>query len=219
MSRIIIFGTGTVARLAHYYFSNDTKYKVVAFTTDKKYIQGKKFLGFPVIDFKKIRHTYPPRKYKMFIAVGYANLNKVRAEKYHAAKKKKYELVSYISTRATIFDNTHIGDNCFILEDNTIQPFVTIGNNVTLWSGNHVGHDVTIENHCFITSHVVISGFTCVKKYSFVGVNATLRNGITVAEKNIIGAGAVIMNDTTKENVYVPPKSILLDRKSGEIRL
>ena len=52
------------------------------------------------------------------------------------------------------------GDNCFILEDNTVQPFVTIGNNVTLWSGNHIGHDSVIEDDCFISSHVVVSG-TC----------------------------------------------------------
>ena len=52
-----------------------------------------------------------------------------------------------------------MGDNCFIFEDNTVQPFVTLGNNLVLWSGNHIGHHSTLRDHCFISSHVVISGF------------------------------------------------------------
>ena len=51
-----------------------------------------------------------------------------------------------------------IGENCFIFEDNTIQPFVKIGDDVVLWSGNHIGHHAEIGDHCFISSHVVISG-------------------------------------------------------------
>ena len=94
----------------------------------------------------------------MFVAMSYAKMNAVRAEKYASMKAAGYRLVSYVSSRCSYLSQTPPGDNCFILEDNTIQPFVTIGNNVTLWSGNHIGHDATIEDHCFITSHVVVSG-------------------------------------------------------------
>ena len=94
----------------------------------------------------------------MFVALSYAKLNAVRKEKYLAAKALGYRLASYVSPRATVLNDGRIGDNCFILEDNTIQPFVTIGNNVTLWSGNHIGHHSTIRDHCFIASHVVVSG-------------------------------------------------------------
>jgi UDP-3-O-[3-hydroxymyristoyl] glucosamine N-acyltransferase len=112
-----------------------------------------------------------------------------------------------------------VGRNCFILEDNTIQPFVKIGDNVTLWSGNHIGHDTIIEDHCFITSHVVISGFVHVHPYCFIGVNASLRHAINIAPRTLIGAGAVIMKSTVEDGVYIPPRAELIARKSHEIDL
>ena len=72
--------------------------------------------------------------------MSYAKMNKLRAEKYYQAKQLGYELVSYISSRCSFLTEYPVGENCAILEDNTIQPFVRIGNNVTLWSGNHIGH-------------------------------------------------------------------------------
>jgi acetyltransferase-like isoleucine patch superfamily enzyme len=112
-----------------------------------------------------------------------------------------------------------VGENCFILEDNTIQPFVRIGNDVTLWSGNHVGHDSVIEDHCFVSSHVVIAGRVRIGPYCFLGVNATLRNGITIAPRTLVGAGAVVMRDTEEDSVHLPAPSRLSRRPSGDVGL
>jgi acyl-[acyl carrier protein]--UDP-N-acetylglucosamine O-acyltransferase len=89
------------------------------------------------------------------------------------------------------------------LEDNTIQPFVTIGNNVTLWSGNHIGHHVAIRDHCFIASHVVVSGGVEIDEACFIGVNATLRDHIKVGKKCVVGAGAILLADAEPEGVYI----------------
>jgi sugar O-acyltransferase (sialic acid O-acetyltransferase NeuD family) len=146
-------------------------------------------------------------------------MNAVRAEKYAAMKAAGYRLATYVSSRCTYLSQTPPGDNCFILEDNTIQPFVTIGRNVTLWSGNHIGHDSTIGDHCFITSHVVVSGNVQVGERSFVGVNATLRNSIAIAPQTLIGAGAIIMKDTKPKSVYLPERAKLFPKSSDEIEL
>lgn len=126
-------------------------------------------------------------------------------------------MASYVSSRCSFLTDEPVGENCFILEDNTIQPFVRIGDNVTLWSGNHVGHDSVIEDHCFITAHVVISGNVVVGHHSFIGVNATLRDSVRVAPRTLIGAGAVINADTEESGVYVPARSVKLDRTSDEM--
>jgi sugar O-acyltransferase (sialic acid O-acetyltransferase NeuD family) len=155
----------------------------------------------------------------MFIAVSYAQMNRVRAAKYHQAKELGYALPSYVSSRCSYLTDQPVGDNCFILEDNTVQPFVRIGNNVTLWSGNHIGHDVTIEDHCFLASHIVVSGHVRIRPFCFIGVNATLRNSITIAAATLIGAGAVIMKDTVEKGVYLPPRAELFHKSSDEITL
>ena len=215
----MIFGAGDIARLADYYFKHDSDHEVVAFTVDRQYRETDVFLGLPLVDFSVVTDTYPPTKYKMFIALSYQKMNKTRAEKYFAAKKLGYELVSYLSSRCTFLSDYPIGDNCFILEDNTVQPFVKIGNNITLWSGNHIGHDTVIEDHCFISSHVVISGHVHILPYTFIGVNATLRNSLTIARETLIGAGATVMHDTNEKEVYVDRKSARMRTTSDKIRL
>ena len=200
---LVIFGMGDMAQLAHYYFSCDSDYDIAGFTLDAEYIVAKNFCGLPVVPFNNVFDYFPPEKYDLFIAVSYSELNQVRKEKYYTAKKLGYKLASYISSHATVLNNGQIGDNCFVFENNTIQPFVSIGNNVTLWSGNHIGHHSTIHDHCFISSHVVVSGWVEICESCFIGVNATLRDHIKVGAKCVIGAGTLLLHDAEPEGLYV----------------
>ncbi len=218
-SKLVIFGTSSQARLAHYYFCNDSDYEVIAFTVDREYMEESSFCGLPVCPFEDIVDSYHPASHAMFVALGYTDMNRIRASKYEAAKEKGYELTTYVSSRCSYLSQFEPGDNCLILEDNTIQPFVRIGNDVTLWSGNHIGHDVTIGDHVFVTSHVVISGFTVVEDYCFLGVNSTLRDDIRVARRTLIGAGAAIMKSTEEGSVWLAPRATLLEKKSHELKI
>lgn len=204
MNKIVIFGVSDAAELAHYYFTTDSNYQVEAFSVDSEYLPDSgNFCGLPVVPFEEVDSIYPPDQCAFFVALGYSSLNQNRKDKYFAAKALGYKLASYVSTRASVLNNCLIGDNCFILEDNTIQPFVTIGNDVTLWSGNHIGHHATIDDHCFLASHIVVSGRVHICESCFIGVNATLRDHITVGEKCIIGAGTLILADVEAGGVYV----------------
>jgi sugar O-acyltransferase (sialic acid O-acetyltransferase NeuD family) len=219
MSKIVIFGTGDIGRLAHYYFTRDSEHEVVGFTVDRKYREGETYLDLPVVDFEEVAKQYPPEEFRMFVAVSYIGMNRVRAEKFARAREMGYRMESYVSSRCSYLSEHSVGENCFILEDNTIQPFVKIGENVTLWSGNHIGHDAVIEDHVFITSHVVVSGYVRIQPYCFIGVNATLRNSITIAPATLIGGGSVIMKDTVEKGVYVPARAELIAKSSDEVPL
>lgn len=201
--KLIIFGTGQIAQLAHYYFTTDSKYEVVAFTVDANFCTIDVFCGLPVIPFEELAATYPSAESDMFIAISYTKLNKVRKEKYLEARDLGYYMPSYVSSKATVLNAGKIGQNCFILEDNTIQPFSIIGNNVTLWSGNHIGHHSVIKDHCFIASHVVVSGGVEIQEQCFIGVNATIRDHVQIGEKCVIGAGALVLSDIASEGVLL----------------
>ncbi|WP_120496226.1 acetyltransferase [Kiloniella sp. EL199] len=218
MEKLIIFGNGQVAELVYYMFEHDSDYQPVAFTVDADYITEAKLFGLPVIPFEEIENKYSTTDHSMFVAVSFTGVNKLRAEKVKSCKDKGYQLASYLSSRATTFPDIQYGENCLILEDNTIQPFVTIGDNVYLWSGNHIGHHSTIEDNCFIASHVVISGSVNVGAYTFIGVNATLRDNINIGQANVIGAGCVILKDTEDENVFVANAADLARIPSSKLR-
>lgn len=192
---LVIFGSGDIAQLAHYYFCTDSDYEVVAFTVDAAYMAKTIFCGLPVVPFEEVAQKYSPLEYNFFAAVSYSRLNMLRKEKYLAAKELGYRIASYVSSRATVLNSGYIGENCLILESNTIQPFVKIGNNVTLWSGNHIGHHSIIKDHCFISSHVVVSGGVEIGEQCFIGVNSTLRDHIKIGERCVIGAGVLLLAD------------------------
>jgi sugar O-acyltransferase (sialic acid O-acetyltransferase NeuD family) len=202
MADIIIFGIGDIAELAHYYFTNDSDHKVVGFTVDSTYRNKEKFCGLPVLDFENVEKKFKPNLCMMFVAISYARMNNVRTEKVKQAKKKGYKLANYISSRATILTDLVNIENCFILENNTLQPFVKIGNNVTLWSGNHIGHHSKIDDNTFISSHVVISGRVHVGKNCFMGVNSTTFDHISISDYTLVSAGSLVSRDTDKYGVY-----------------
>lgn len=217
MAKLILFGAGDIARLAHYYFSRDSPHEVVGFTVDREYLKSPELLGLPVVAFEELADRYPPEAHQMFVALSYARMNRARAETVARCRDLGYDLVSYVSSHCTFLTDHPVGANCFILEDNTVQPFVRIGENVTLWSGNHIGHDSVIEDHCFVTSHVVISGNCVVEPYCFLGVNTTIGNSVRIARRTLVGAGAVITKDTVEGGVYVPPRATLLEKSSDQL--
>lgn len=202
MTDIIIFGAGETALLAYEYFTKDSDYRVAAFAVDESFIQASELGGVPIVSTHDVTLEYPPSSYKAFVSMSSTKLNRLRREFYYQAKDLGYELVSYVSSKAFVWDNVNIGDNCFILENNTLQPFVCIGNNVTLWSGNHVGHRSEIKDHCFISSHCVISGFCLIEEGCFLGVNSTLEDNTKIAADNFIGAGALIQKNTDERSLF-----------------
>lgn len=196
----------------------DDRYEVVAFCVDKDYITQKMYEGIPLVAFDDIEQHYSIDEYKLFIPLSYTKVNKLREKKFNEARAKGYRFISYIHPKATIASNAIIGENCFIFEDNTIQPFVTIEDNCILWSGNHVGHHSVIKAHTFVASHVVISGGVVVGESTFIGVNATLRDHISIGRSNVIGAGALILSDTEDNNVYMAESTKVSKVPSNRLR-
>jgi sugar O-acyltransferase (sialic acid O-acetyltransferase NeuD family) len=201
--RLVIFGIGDIAQLAHFHFSRHSDYEVVAFSVDSAFLKERSFCGLPVIAFEEVAKVYPSDTHGMFIAVGYSKLNALRKEKYLAAKAMGYRLPSFISARNTFLNDARVGDNCFILEGNMIQPFATIGNNVILWGNDHIGHHSRIGDHCFIAADVVVSGRVVIGEQCFVGINAALRDHIVVGDRCVIGGGVLLLADAAEDGIYL----------------
>jgi len=218
MSRVVVFGVGQWAELALLYLTHDSPHEVVGFTVDGDYLSDTTFRGLPVCPFEEVESFHSPGDTAMLLPISFKRVNHLRAERFSQAKQKGYDLISYVSSKATTFPGFACGENCFILEDNTIQPFVEIGNDVVMWSGNHVGHHTTIGDHVMLTSHVVISGACTIGDYSFFGVNSTVRDETVVAPETVVGAAVAIMADTEPFSVYRTPGAEPVAIRSDELR-
>ena len=194
-AKLIILGASAIAEVAYEYFTHDSPFDVVSFVVDREYMTSDHLLGLPVTPLDEVDERYPASGHRFFVATNYAARNALRKRMYGEMKAKGYAAASYVSSRAFVWPNCQIGEHCFLLEDNTLQPFSRIGVNVVLWSGNHIGHHSTIGDHTFVSSHVVVSGCCRIGASGFLGVNATIANNVTVGDDCIVGAGALVLGD------------------------
>lgn len=204
MSKLVIFGTGQIAELAHHYFTHDSDHEVTGFTVDGAHMAADKFAGLPVCPFEEVTRAFPAADHHMFVALSYSRLNALRAEKVAAARGSGYRLARYISSRAAVAHPDRIGEHCFILEDSTIQPFTTLGTDVFVWSWTHIGHHGLIGDHCFLSA-CCVAGNVVVGDYSFIGAGATVRDNVAIGERCVIGAGALILSSCESDGVYMGP--------------
>lgn len=217
MAKVVVFGIKDTAELAHFYLTHDSEHDVVAFTVHEEYIEDALFKGLPVVPFEQLGDYYPPNDVKVFAPMTAKNMNRLRASVFKEVTEKGYEFISYVSSKATVYDKANIGKNCFILEDNTVQPFTAIGDNVVLWSGNHIGHHSVIGDHVFFTSQVVLSGHCKVADNCFFGVNSTIKDYLDIAEGTLVGMGACVTKNTQEWSVYVGSPAKKKSVKSYEI--
>ena len=200
--KLIIIGAGETANLAYEYFTHDSEYEVVAFCVNSEYKKLDFFHSLPVIEYEKLLELYPCNEYYVFVALAGEKLNRNRERLYLDVKKKGYNIASYVSSRAFVWGNVEIGENCFILEHNVLQPFTRIGNNVIMWSGNHLGHQSVVCDNCFVSSHCVIAGFCEIGANSYLGINCSIGDNVKIGRDNYIGMGAIIVKNTKQGSFY-----------------
>lgn len=219
MKKMVIFGTGALARLAYIHFSDEGHYEVIAFTVNEEYIvNNSDDFGLKVVPFEKIEQIYPPDSFAMFVAIGTKKANKARAQIYNDCKAKGYELASCLNTKFNHQKYVKTGDNCLIMPNVIIQPFAEIGNDVIVWSGSYIGYQSRLRDHSYIAAAAVVSGNVDVGEYCFVGANATIKDRLTIAPESVIGAGAVILKDTEVGKVYGGHNADIIPYSSSELR-
>lgn len=212
--KIVLVGAGEFAEIAYEYFTHDSPYEVVGFAVERQWLKETQMFGLPIVAFDDMETRFDPAAHEAFVAITFTNLNRTRARLFRATKAKGYRCASYVSSRAFVWHNVQMGENCFVFENNVVQYHVRLGDNVILWSGNHIGHRTVIGDDCFLSSHVVVSGYCTVGERCFFGVNSSIGDTLTIAADNVIGAGAVVVRPTEAEKIYVGNPAKALDQNS-----
>ncbi len=202
---IIIFGTSKVAEVVYSYIKDDKSFNIVGFCVDKEYIQENQKFKLPIVAFEDVEKKFPPDKYKMLVAIGYHEMNKIREQKCSEALNKGYELISYINKKADVASTAKIGKNCIILDNVSVEPFVEIGDNVCLYCNATIAHHSKINDNVWATSGTVVGGNSTVGRNCFLGINSTIGHNIDVGAENFIGAGAVVTKNTEEKSVFINP--------------
>src|SRR4051812_43048517 len=94
--RVVLFGVGAIAELAHFYLTHDSPHEVVAFTVDGDYLREDTFHDLPVVPFETVEDAFPPAEAAMFLPISFKRMNHLREERLDSAKAKGYKVISYV---------------------------------------------------------------------------------------------------------------------------
>ena len=111
------------------------------------------------------------------------------------ARARGYKLISYVSSRATVFPDTESATTASSFEDTAIQPFTAIASSTVLWSCS-VGHYSRVGDHAALVPHVAVAGHCDSDAYIYAGNNSSIHDGIHLAEGTFVGMGAAVTRNT-----------------------
>ncbi len=200
---VVIFGAGNYASLAWYCMTNDSPWRVEAFTVDREFVGSGTHEGLPVIPFDELHINYPPSQIDMLIPLGYQRINGLRRERFNQARERGYHFANYISSHAVVWPGLIMGENCMVHDHVVIEPSARLGDNVIVRHGAHIAHHALIGDHSFIASQANIGHRCHLGEQVFVGVGAVVRDSLSVAERTFVGAGSVLLEPSHSGRVYV----------------
>jgi sugar O-acyltransferase (sialic acid O-acetyltransferase NeuD family) len=204
MPELVIFGTGKVADALFRYITYDRAYEIVGFTCDAAFMpRDGQFHGLKTVPFDSVEQAYPPERCAMLVAVGYQQLNGLRASKFAEAKSKGYRLASYVSSRAFAGDWLEIGENCIILDNVSVEPGAKLGDDVVVFSNVTIGHHASVGDHCWLAANAVVGGNATVGARCFLGLGATVGHQVEIGSDSFLGAGAVVTKCAAAESVFI----------------
>ena len=191
---VVIFGTGTLAKLAHYYATHEMNQSVCAFVVNREYRSSAEFLGLPVLDWEELVEKHPPVTTKMHVAVGYKSMLQ-RQEVFAKVINAGYQLINIRSSAAYLAQDICMGTNNFFMPGAVCEPGVKIGSNNVVWSNATVCHDVKIGNHNFIAGNVTIGGETILGDRNFLGFSCVVLQQKRLGDGVLVAASSLVTTD------------------------
>lgn len=201
--KLIIYGNGQMARM-FLDFARDA-FEVAAFTVDRNVLKETTLDALPVLPFDEIETKLSPANHYMITAVGFTEMNGLRARKYQEGLKKGYRFANYVHSSVVLHPSVQMGENNVVLDHVALHPHSRLGNSIFICSNVSIGHGCTIGDNNWLNSGVAIGGETIVDEGCFFGMNSTVGDNIHVNRQCYIGANTLVSRNTSAEEVYISP--------------
>lgn len=218
INQIVIFGCTQFSQMIADYIEKEGKHEIAAYSINRAYITEKICGGKPVVPYEDLELLYPPEKYLLLLAVGYQGMNQLREKVYFDAKRKGYEIYTYIHPTAYLMKE-QVGEGSIVLEQVKIGYKSKLGKCNILFTGACINHHSKVGDFNYFSPESVLSGNVRVGNHCMFGTNCTIRDAVKIADYTLVGAGAYISNDTKENEVYVPARTVCLDKSSLDMHI
>lgn len=212
--KTVIFGNGAIAKLLFSYARHSMD--IAGFTVDDACIadNADSYLKLPLVPFTQVEKRFAPASHNMIIAVGFIDMNALRANRYTEARKKGFSFTRFVHPSVFMHDDVVIEENCVILDHASIHPGCRIGKGTFISSNVNIGHDCLVGESSWINSGVAIAGGCEIGEGCFFGVNSSAGHGLHIGARNFIAANTLINRDTEDDQVYLSEPGQLFRLKS-----
>ncbi len=203
--KLVIYGNGHMAQTL-YQFAREA-FDVAGFTVDRAVISGNSLAGLPLVAFDEVETHFPPRSPCMITAVGYIEMNRLRARKHLEARNKGYTFPNFVHRSVDLPRDVTMGENNVILEHVSIHPRSSLGDGNFLCSNISIGHGCRVGDYCWMNSGVSIAGETKIANRCVLGMNAAIGDGLTIEEGCYVSPGALLSRSTGINEVHIAPSA------------
>lgn len=198
---LLIFGCGSLAKLAYYFATREMNVRVLGFVVDEQLREVNTFCGMNVISWRKFLETYRPCDVDTHLSLGYRSMRN-RQELYERLTREGYMLRNIVS-KSVFLAETYLPDsNNFFMPGVVIEPGVSIGVNNVFWSNTTICHDTKISNHNFFASNVTIGGESAIGSRCFFGFSSTLVQQLNVGDDVLIAAQSLLLQNAASLTRY-----------------
>lgn len=204
---LLVFGTGSLAMMAHYFATEELKLNILGFIVDDQRNNRKEFCKLPVFNWSECPTLFPANKVYMFVALGYREMLQ-RQLLFQRITAAGYKFQNIISKNAFVAKSAKMGSNNIVMSGAVIEPGVSIGDNNVMWSNVTICHDSSIGCHNFFASNVTIGGEVTIGSRCFFGFTSTVAHQKSIGNDVMLAAQSLLLRDGLSLGLYrgIPAK-------------
>lgn len=214
MKPVIVFGTGDFADIVSFLLENKMQRTIAAYAVHERYRSGDLWRNRPLVSLEESAALYPPTDFDAVLAVIGRKMFRQREELFMEIGDKGYSLINVVDPSAAV-DTEAVGRSNIIFSNVSVEAHCRIGDGNIIWHNTVLPHHNRVGNFNNLAPSVSLSGYSTVGNHCFIGNNVCIKNRIHVPDYCFIGAGAYVSGQLKENTVMVPPRSLVLEEKSG----
>ncbi len=186
--KVVIIGTGKLARLVSWYDGERSAFTTHAYTYHENREPGK-FMGYPVVSYRALPKLFPPSEFGVFVC---EDDPEIRVKCFYEAKERGYRMPNFETAKARFHPNLQMGENNLLLDGSHVEPYVILGDNNVLWCDSHVCAHSRIGSHNFLDAESLVGRDCEIGNNCRFGMRSMLLDGARVSDDTEVSPGEFV---------------------------
>lgn len=158
MKKLVIVGTGAMARDVTSFVNRYDLYEIVGYACNKEYVESsrKSHPEWEICALDELEQKYDKNDIELFVAISqFQMLNRVRKDTFNVLKQRGFHFATLISPTATVLSES-VGEGSWIEDFAYLSTETRVGLNTIIDTFANIAHYSKIGNHCFIGIRAIV---------------------------------------------------------------